>query len=316
MSTSVDVPSVGLNNGVQFPQLGLGCANGLDEDGMLELVTAALDAGYRLFDTAPRYNNERGLGLALQKIGIPREEVFVTTKVWTHDQGREATRRSFDASLERLGFDYVDLFLIHFPAPSLGLYVETWLALEELHREGKVRSIGVANFEPHHLDEIIAAGSIVPAINQVELHPRLQQKALRAAQAAHGIRAEAWSPLAMGQTLRETFFTEMADRRSATPAQLVLRWHMQQGTIAIPRTRNPTHLRENIEAVELEPLNEEELAAFDSLDCGGRIGPDPNVWVDGPRGSVLKDLDSRYDRIMQGMSSPGITGTTTNEQGK
>ena len=297
-----------LNNGTSIPQVGLGCANGLDEEGMLNLVSTALDAGYRLFDTAPRYNNERGLGLALKQCDVPREEVFVTTKVWTADQGRDATRKSFDASLERLGFDYVDLFLIHFPAPSLGLYVETWLTLEELYREGRARAIGVANFEPHHVDVILEAGSVVPAVNQVELHPRLQQKVVRAANAKHDIRTEAWSPLAMGQTLRETFFADMAARRSATPAQVILRWHLQQGTIVIPRSRKPDHLRENIEAVALPPLDDEELAAIDGLDCGGRIGPRPDDWIDGPRASVLKNLDERYDGIMQGHSSPGITG--------
>jgi 2,5-diketo-D-gluconate reductase A len=302
------VPLVRLNTGVDMPQLGLGGTNGLDEDGMLPYVLSALDLGYRLFDTAPRYNNERGLGLALKKSGLPRDEVFVTTKVWTSDQGREATLRSFEGSLERLGFEYVDLFLIHFPAPSLGLYVETWLTLEELHRQGRARSIGVANFEPHHLDEIMRAGSIVPAVNQVELHPRLQQHALRAKHAEHGIRTEAWSPLAMGQTLREGFFEEMAERRSATPAQVILRWHIQQGTIVIPRSLKTNHLRDNIEAVMLAPLDELELAAIAALDCGGRIGPRPDDWVDGPRGSVTKNLSERYETIMQGQSSPGITG--------
>jgi 2,5-diketo-D-gluconate reductase A len=291
-----------------MPQIGLGCANGLDEAGMLNLVSAAVDAGYRAFDTAPRYNNERGLGSAIRTLGLCRQDVFVTTKVWTSDLGREATLRSFEGSLERLGFDYVDLYLIHFPAPTLGpLYIESWLTLEELYRIGKIRAVGVANFEPHHLAAVVDAGSIVPAVNQVELHPRLQQREVRAANEALGIRTEAWSPMAMGQTLREKSIAVMAEKRSASPAQIILRWHLQQGTIVIPRTRKPSHLLENIGAVDLPPLDEEELAFFTSLDCGGRIGPHPDEWVDGPRGSVLKDLDSRYERIMQGLD--GSLGT-------
>jgi 2,5-diketo-D-gluconate reductase A len=300
MSLHQAVPIVTLNNGVDMPQVGLGGANGLDEDGMLTLVTAALEIGYRSFDTAPRYHNERGLGLALEAIGIPRGEVFVTTKVWTSDQGREATLRAFDTSLQQLGFEYVDLYLIHFPAPMLGLYVETWLTLEELYREGRARAIGVSNFEPHHLAEVIEAGSIVPAVNQVELHPRLQQKAVRAFNAAHDIRTEAWSPQAMGQTLREPLLAVIAERHGATPSQVILRWHLQHGTIVIPRTRKPAHLRENLETVALPLLDGEEMAAIDALDCDGRIGPHPDEWVDGPRGSALQNLAERYDRIMGG----------------
>lgn len=290
-----------------MPQLGLGCANGLDERGMLELVSAAVDAGYRAFDTAPRYRNERGLGEAVRAIGLHRKDVFVTSKVWTSDLGREATRRSFEASLDRFGFDYIDLFLIHFPAPTLGpLYVETWLALEELQRQGLVKAIGVANFEPHHLETVIKAGSIVPAVNQVELHPRLQQQAVRAANHKYGVKTQAWSPMAMGQTLREESIAAMARKRSATSAQVILRWHLQQGTIVIPRSRQAAHLRENIQAVHLEPLDEQEMAFFATLDCNGRIGPRPDEWVDGPRGSVLQNLEGRYDEIMQGKGSPGI----------
>lgn len=292
------VPTLTLNNGMKMPQIGLGLANGLDEEGMWTLVTAALEAGYRSFDTAPRYHNEHGLGLALKRSGIPREEVRVTTKVWTSDLGREATLRSFDASLDQLGFDYVDLYLIHFPAPRLGLYVETWHTLEELYRQGRARAIGVANFEPQRLLEVMEAGSVVPAVNQVELHPRLQQKDLRAFDARHGIQTQAWSPMANGHTLREPLLAAMAERRSATPAQLILRWHLQQGILIIPKSRRPERLKENIEAVNLAPLDAEELVAFDAMDCNGRIGPDPDEWIDGPRGSMLKNLTERYDRIM------------------
>lgn len=306
LAPGLGAPSVRLNNGVEMPQVGLGCANGLDDEGMVRLVTAAVEVGYRAFDTAPRYHNEHGLGLALRQAGIPRAQVFVTTKVWSTDQGRDATRRAFDASLDQLDLEYIDLYLIHFPAPMLGLYVETWLTLEEFYRGGRVRAIGVANFEPHHLEEIIGEGSVVPAVNQVELHPRLQQRRLREFNAEHGIRTEAWSPMAMGQTLREPAIAAMAERYSATPAQIILRWHLQHGTIIIPRTRKPDRLAENLEAASLPQLEPADMSVIDALDCEGRIGPNPDEWLDGPRGSVLKNLEQRYERIMRG--APTGTG--------
>jgi 2,5-diketo-D-gluconate reductase A len=305
MTAGQVAPSVRLNNGVEMPQVGLGCANGLDDEGMVRLVTAAYEVGYRAFDTAPRYHNEHGLGLAVRHAGIPRAEVFVTTKVWSTDQGRDATRRAFDASLDQLGMEYVDLYLIHFPAPMLGLYVETWLTLEEFYQEGRARAIGVANFEPHHLAEVIRQGSVVPAVDQVELHPRLQQRHLREFNAGHGIRTEAWSPMAMGQTLREPAIAAMAERYSATPAQIILRWHLQHGTIIIPRTRTPDRLAENLQAAHLPQLEPADMSVIDALDCDGRIGPNPDEWLDGPRGSVLKNLDQRYEKIMRGAHGDG-----------
>ncbi len=305
MTAGQVAPSVRLNNGVEMPQVGLGCANGLDDEGMVRLVTAAYEVGYRAFDTAPRYHNEHGLGLAVRHAGIPRAEVFVTTKVWSTDQGRDATRRAFDASLDQLGMEYVDLYLIHFPAPMLGLYVETWLTLEEFYQEGRARAIGVANFEPHHLAEVIRQGSVVPAVDQVELHPRLQQRHLREFNAGHGIRTEAWSPMAMGQTLREPAIADMAERYSATPAQIILRWHLQHGTIIIPRTRTPDRLAENLQAAHLPQLEPADMSVIDALDCDGRIGPNPDEWLDGPRGSVLKNLDQRYEKIMRGAQGDG-----------
>ena len=300
MTAGQVAPSVRLNNGVEMPQVGLGCANGLDDEGMVRLVTAAYEIGYRAFDTAPRYHNEHGLGLAVRHGGIPRADVFVTTKVWSTDQGRDATRRAFDASLDQLGMEYVDLYLIHFPAPMLGLYVETWLTLEEFYQEGRARAIGVANFEPHHLAEVIRQGSVVPAVDQVELHPRLQQRRLREFNAGHGIRTEAWSPMAMGQTLREPAIAALAERYCATPAQIILRWHLQHGTIVIPRTRTPDRLAENLQAAHLPQLEPADMSVIDALDCEGRIGPNPDEWLDGPRGSVLKNLDQRYEKIMRG----------------
>jgi 2,5-diketo-D-gluconate reductase A len=182
----------------------------------------------------------------------------------------------------------------------LGLYVETWHTLEDFYREGRARAIGVANFEPHHLQELLAQGSIVPAVNQVELHPRLQQRRVREFNTGHGIQTEAWSPMAMGQTLREQAISAMAERYSATPAQIILRWHLQHGTIIIPRTRKPDRLAENFEAASLPLLEPADMSVIDGLDCDGRIGPHPDEWLDGPRGSVLKNLDQRYERIMRG----------------
>src|SRR5258706_7096029 len=181
-----------------MPQFGLGTLANLSDEETIRIVLAALDAGYRGIDTATRYKNESAIGKALKQFGIAREEVFVTSKVWNSDQGRDATRRAFDATLADLGFDYIDLYLIHFPAPMAGLYVETWHTLEEIYRDGRARAIGVANFQIPHLSDVLDSGSLVPAVNQVELHPRLQQRAIRAFNQEHGIKTEAWSPLAMG----------------------------------------------------------------------------------------------------------------------
>jgi diketogulonate reductase-like aldo/keto reductase len=245
---------------------------------MLSIVRAALEAGYRSFDTATHYRNERELGRALYRCGIPRDEVFVTTKVWNIDHGRAGTLRALDASLQQLGVDYVDLYLIHFPAPRVGLYLETWLTLEDIYRSGRVRAIGVASFGVKHLERIFEAGSIVPAVNQIELHPRWQQKPLRAFNERYGIQVESWSPLGMGGAVHEPCFAAIAAKHDATPAQVILRWHMQQGRVVIPRSTNPSRIRENAQAVTVDLLDEEDLVAIDALDTGGRIGPDPDEW--------------------------------------
>jgi len=264
---------------------------------MFRVVTAALDAGYRSFDSAKKYGNEQGLGLALTRSGIPREEVFVTTKLWSDDQGHDAALRAFDTSFNLLGLDYVDLYLIHLPAPSLGLYVETWLALEEIYRSDRVRAIGVANFAVHHIEEILKVCSIVPAVNQVELHPRLQQKELRALHADHGIATEAWGPLARGLVLDHPSITSIAARHDATPAQIVLRWHLQNGTIVIPKSKDPVRTRQNLEAAALAPLDEEELAEIDALDVGARTGPDFEEFIDGTEGADV--YQPRFNEMIQ-----------------
>jgi diketogulonate reductase-like aldo/keto reductase len=297
VSVNVDVPSTTLNNGVEMPQLGLGTLANLPEAETIRIVLAALDAGYRAFDTATRYINERGVGIALREFGLPREETFITTKVWNTDQGREAAIRAFERSLSELGLDYVDLYLIHFPAPMLGRYLETWLTLEELYAEGHVRAIGVANFQTHHLDDVLRFGTIVPVVNQIELHPRLQQRTLRAFNARHGIATEAWSPLGMGVSVREPTLEAIAERHDATPAQVIIRWHLQQGTIVIPRSTNGQRIRENLEAANLTPLDDNELAVVDSLDTGARIGPHPDTWLDGHHD--YRATTARYEEMMQ-----------------
>jgi 2,5-diketo-D-gluconate reductase A len=278
MSPQPDMPLITLNNGVSMPQLGLGTLANLPDEQTIRIVTTALELGYRSIDTATRYLNERGVGVALERFGLPRDQVFVTSKVWNADHGRDATLRAFDASLEKLGLDHLDLYLIHFPVPMVGRYIETWLALEELYSEGRVRAIGLANFEVAYLTEILEAGTIVPAVNQIELHPRLQQRPLRSFNDRCRIATAAWSPLGMGVSVHEPLLAEIGARNGTTPAQVILRWHLQQGRIVIPRSTNAARLRENLEAVAVPPLDPRELAAIDALDSGARIGPHPDVW--------------------------------------
>jgi diketogulonate reductase-like aldo/keto reductase len=272
------IPAITLNNGVEMPEIGLGTIGNRSDEKMLEIVRAAVDAGYRSFDTATRYDNERALGRAFDRCGIPRDELFVTTKVWNSDHGRTRTLRALDRSLQQLGLDYVDLYLIHFPAPKLGLFLETWLTLEDLYLSGRARAIGVASFGVSHLERILDGGSIVPAVNQIELHPRWQQKTLRAFNEQHGIQVESWSPLGMGGALYEPVLAAIATKHDATPAQVILRWHMQQGRIVIPRSTSPSRIRENVGAVTIDPLDDGDLSAIDALDTHGRIGPDPDEW--------------------------------------
>jgi 2,5-diketo-D-gluconate reductase A len=271
------VPVVVLNNGVVMPQLGLGVARVPDRDATAA-VSAALEAGYRSIDTAKDYANEHGVGIALKESGIPRDELFVTTKVWNSDQGRTAALRAFDASLTRLGLDYVDLYLIHWPAPRQGLYTDTWLALERLYAERRVRAIGVSNFEPSHLRAVLERGSVTPAVNQIELHPRLQQEGLRALHRKYGIITEAWSPLGKGKLLSEPALKSVAERHGASPAQIILRWHLQVGNITIPKTVSPVRMRENLRAAAMGRLGDQDLAVIGGLDTNGRIGPHPDVF--------------------------------------
>lgn len=268
------VPHILLNDGVSIPQLGLGVYK-VPDDQACDVVLTALDAGYRHIDTAAFYENERGVGEAVRRIGLPRDEIFVTTKLWWTDNGYDSAMRAVDASLERLGMDTVDLFLIHWPAPQSDRYVDTWRALERVREEGKARSIGVSNFHVHHLERLARETDTVPALNQVELHPRLQQNALRSYHDEHGIATEAWSPLARGHFLGDPPLVRIAARYGVTAAQVVIRWHLQRGTIVIPKSVTPERIRENMSVFEFQ-LDDEDMAAIATLETGERTGTDPD----------------------------------------
>ncbi|MBV9798743.1 MAG: aldo/keto reductase [Solirubrobacterales bacterium] len=270
------VPSLHLNDGRQIPQLGFGVFQVPPED-TAEIVAHALRTGYRSIDTAAMYDNEAGVGEAIARSELDRTEVFITTKVWSSDHGHDAALQAFERSLERLGQDYVDLYLIHWPAPAQGKYVETWQALTELNAEGRARSIGVSNFQPEHLDRIIDATGVVPTVNQIELHPRLQQRQLRRYHDEHNIRTEAWSPLGKGTLLGDPTIESIASRLRRTPAQIVLRWHIQLGNVVIPKSVTPGRIEENFQIFDFE-LTEDQMREVEQLDSGERTGPDPDTF--------------------------------------
>ena len=275
MSLTQAIPTVALNNGVAIPQIGFGVFQVPDAE-TEAAVSAALEAGYRSIDTAAVYGNERGVGRALAASGIPREELFVTSKLWNSDQGA-GTREAAEASLDKLGLDALDLYLIHWPAPANELYLRSWTALEELAAAGRSRAIGVSNFLPEHLERVIALGGTVPAVNQIELHPALRQAETVAFNAAHGIATEAWSPLAQGAMLSNPVIVRLAEAIGRTPAQLILRWHLQQGRIVIPTSVTPARIAENLAVFDFE-LDAAALSAIDALEPAagaGRVGPHP-----------------------------------------
>jgi diketogulonate reductase-like aldo/keto reductase len=278
---TLSVPDVRLNNGIRMPQIGFGVFR-IPDDQTERVVLEAIESGYRSIDTASLYGNEVGVGRAITACGLPREELFVTTKLWNDDQGRERASATFESSLNRLGLDHVDLYLIHWPKPSRDLYVQTWQALEKLYADGRVRAIGVSNFQMTHLDRIIAQTDVTPAVNQIELHPSLQQEHLRRYDHEHGITTVAWSPLGQAESIKDPVIGAIARRHDRTPAQVILRWHLQLGNVVIPKTTHAARMRENIGILDFT-LDDEDLAAIRGLESGRRLGPDPDERDTGPR---------------------------------
>jgi 2,5-diketo-D-gluconate reductase A len=272
-----DTPSVRLNNDVMIPQLGFGVFL-VPPDETSSVVVAALEAGYRLIDTAQGYRNEQGVGEALAKSDIPRDDIFITTKLVNGQHGYDRAMSAFEGSIERLGIEVIDLFLIHWPLPMFDQYVETWRALEQLLAEGRVRSIGVSNFEIEHLERLARETSVTPVLNQVELHPEFPQEALRDYHAAHGILTEAWGPLGQSRgLLDDSRLVELAKAKGRTPAQIVLRWHIQIGNVVIPKSVTSSRIRENIDVFDFE-LEESDMALLAGLNSGRRLGPHPNEF--------------------------------------
>jgi 2,5-diketo-D-gluconate reductase A len=270
------VPSLELHDGVEIPQLGFGVFQVPPEDTQAT-VEEALAAGYRHVDTAAAYRNEAGVGDAIAASGIPREDLFVTTKLWNAEQGFDSALHAFEASLEQLGLERVDLYLIHWPLPAEDLYLETWRAFERIRDEGRARSIGVSNFRVEDLERLRAEAEVLPTVNQIELHPHLQQAELRAWHAEHRVATEAWSPLAQGELLDEETIVTIAAHHERTAAQVILRWHLQLGNVVIPKSVTPERIRENLELFDFE-LGEDDMAAIARLEAGHRTGPDPATF--------------------------------------
>jgi 2,5-diketo-D-gluconate reductase A len=273
----VTISNLTLHDGVEIPRLGFGVFQVPPEDTQ-EVVEQALAAGYRHIDTAGAYRNEKGVGAAIEASGLPREDFFVTTKLWNSEQGFETTLAAFEASLARLGLEYVDLYLIHWPVPTEDRYLDTWRAFERIHDEGRSRTIGVSNFRVEDLERLEAEADARPTVNQIELHPRLQQAELRAWHAEHQVVTEVWSPLAQGELLDDETIAALAERHGKTPAQAILRWHLQLGNVVFPKSVTPARIRENIELFDFE-LSDAEMEEFERLDRGERIGPDPGTFV-------------------------------------
>lgn len=270
-------PTAVLNDGVEIPRLGFGVFQ-VPPDETQEVVEEALTVGYRHVDTAAAYRNEAGVGAAIAASGIPREDVFVTTKLWNSQQGYDSTLRAFEKSLARLRMDRVDLYLIHWPMPTEDRFLDTWRAFERLQEQGLTRSIGVSNFRIEDLRRLEREADYLPSVNQIELHPRMQQPELRAWHAEHAIATEAWSPLAQGELLSEPTIETIAAHHERTPAQTILRWHLQLGNVVIPKSATPERIRENFEVFDFE-LSEDDMAALARLDAAERIGPDPGTFT-------------------------------------
>ncbi|MEZ0353608.1 aldo/keto reductase [Mycobacterium sp. pR1184] len=276
MSGPLETNSVTLNDGHAIPAVGFGVFQ-VPPAETEQAVRTALQAGCRHIDTAAAYRNERETGRAIADSDVPRDQLYVVTKLWNSEQGYDSTLTAFDASMDRLGLDYLDLYLIHWPVPALGKFVETFKAFAHLRDQGRIRSIGVSNFAPEHLMVLIDATGIVPAVNQIELHPRFPQTELRKVHAQHGIATEAWAPLGQGALLTNPTVTAVAQGCGRTPAQVLIRWHIQLGNIVIPKSVNPARIASNFDVFDFE-LSADEMATISSLDDGTRLGPDPRTF--------------------------------------
>lgn len=279
MTNATEVPALTLHDGVDIPQLGFGVFQ-IPPEETQEAVEGALGVGYRHIDTAAAYGNEAGVGAAIAATGVGREDVFVTTKLWNSEQGYDSTLAAFEKSLGRLGTGHVDLYLIHWPRPDRDLFLDTWRAFERIRDEGGARSIGVSNFRVEDLERLEKEAERRPTVNQIELHPRFQQAELRAWGAEHDVVTEAWSPLAQGDLLEDGTVETVAAHHERTPAQTILRWHLQLGNVVIPKSATPERIRENFEVFDFE-LSEDDMFALERLDTGERIGPDPGNFNGG-----------------------------------
>ena len=279
MSTPVSVPTVTLNNGVEMPQLGFGVWQITPDERATQAVLTAFDAGYRAVDTARIYTNEGGVGAALAASELDRSDVFVTTKLWNNEQGYDSVLRAFDNSLAKLGTDYIDMYLVHWPVPFHNRYVETWRAFEKLYADGRVRAIGVSNFEPNHLRTLLDSANVVPALNQIEFHPYLQQHELFDLHRELGIATESWSPLGQGTVLGDPVIGAIAQRLERTPAQVILRWQLQLGNIVVPKSATESRIRENIALFDFA-LTDDDMTALAGIHRGERVGQHPNDFID------------------------------------
>lgn len=276
-ANTTSIPYLDVNDGQHIPQLGFGVFQVPPQD-TADVVRHALRTGYRSIDTAAAYKNEEGVGEAIADSGLDRDNVFITTKLANDNHGHDTALRALDESLRKLGMDYVDLYLIHWPRPSAGKFVETWQAFTEAKQAGRARSIGVSNFRVQDIEAIIDATGVPPAVNQIELHPRFQQAELRREHAKHGILTEAWSPLGQGEPLDDETISRIASGHDRTPAQVILRWHIQLGNVVIPKSVTPERIEENFQVFDFE-LSDDDMRAITQLDSGdGRIGPDPSTF--------------------------------------
>ncbi|MFH8487232.1 aldo/keto reductase [Streptomyces longisporoflavus] len=270
------IPAITLNNAVQIPQLGFGTFQ-IEPEETRETTLAALEAGYRHIDTAQMYGNEKEVGQAVRDCGVDRADIFVTSKLNNDAHAHDDALKAFDRTMDELGLDYLDLFLIHWPLPGKGDFVETWKALEEIYRDGRAKSIGVSNFQPKHLNRLLQNTDVVPAVNQIEVHPYLTQDDVRAFGAEHDIATEAWSPIAQGKVLDDPTINRIAQREGKTPAQVTLRWHIQRGDIVFPKSVTQKRIEENFDIFGFE-LSEGDIGEISALNRDERVGPDPDTF--------------------------------------